>query len=337
VAEARRDSLEESVARIRQAMDRGWREPVHQALGGDPSEWRGAWREEQRATTIRSSMSATFDWVSWKATRDQRRMGRRRGSKGRGLAFLGVAGVLVYMVIDGGPFWLAWVALGFAISGITQVFSGGGKDFVLEGRATRVPDAAPQVTDMANLSRVDSLCDKLLEEIRKGPAVLREVVRKPEESVRGLRDTIHALAKREAKVRALVTSADGERLRQERLDVVARRDSASDPVTRERWEGALQALDAQLQHRETLRTQGARLEAERVRLGYTLENLYTQVLAVRSTAGSDAAGAELKAGVERLGDEISAVADALESIQAVDSGPFGQDKRVATPAPRTRI
>jgi hypothetical protein len=319
VAEERKDSLDESVARMRQAMHRAWTEPLERATGVDPREWGNAWREQRRAM------------------RAERQLMRQRGSRGKGIIFLGVAAVLAYLVIDGGPYWMIWVALGLSVSGAAQLFSGRRKNDVVEGQATPVSQPVQPVQDMANLSRVDALCDKLLEEIRKGPAVLREVVRNPEESVRGLRDTIHGLAKREAEVRSLVTNADAERLQAERLDVVARRDSASDPVTRERWEGALQALDAQLQHRETLRTQGARLEAERVRLGYTLENLYTQVLAVRSTAGSSDAGAQLKEGVERLGDEISAVADALESMQAVDPGPTAPEQAPTVATPRTRI
>lgn len=316
VADERRDALDEGMARIREAMHRTWHEPVG---AQDPREWRDAWREQRRA---------------YKA---QARLARNRASGPRGAIFLGMAGVLTYLVLDGGPWWLLWVAFGMAISGVSQLARGFGsgksKDALVEGESAPVAEAAP---DPANLKRVDALCEKLLEEIRKGPEVLREVVRNPEDSVRGLKDTIHGLAKREAELRGLVTSADGERLQRERLDVVARRDSASDAVTRERWEGALKALDAQLQHRETLRTQGARLEAERVRLGYTLENLYTQVLAVRSTAGSDAAGAQLKAGVERLGDEISAVADALESMQAVDAGPGALDTTRPPPPSRTR-
>jgi hypothetical protein len=304
---------------MRQAMDRAWSDPLSRAIGSDPREWKDAWREHRRAL------------------RTQRRLLRRRRSGPRGILFLGFAAVITYLVVDGAPFWLLWVAFGLSMSGLGQLIGGFGggkaKDEVVEGEASPVADSTP---DPTNLARVDALCDKLLEEIRKGPAVLREVVRNPEESVRGLRDTIHGLAKREAEVRALVTNADGERLQRERVDVVARRDSATDPVTRERWEGALQALDAQLQHRETLRTQGARLEAERVRLGYTLENLYTQVLAVRSTAGSDIAGAQLRAGVERLGDEISAVADALESMQSVDPGAAGEERTLPSPAPRTR-
>ncbi|MGO8970422.1 MAG: hypothetical protein ACLQDQ_12710 [Myxococcaceae bacterium] len=311
----RRNSLDEAVARIRQTMDRGWEGPLAPGMA-DPREWKDAWREQRRVA------------------RAQWRQRRRRGSKLRGAIFLGVAAVLTYLVVDGGPFWMMWVALGFTLSGLGQVFRDSAPADVVDGQARPVQQAAQ---DPANLARVDALCDKLLEEIRKGPAVLREVVRNPEQSVRGLRDTVHELAKREAELRALVTSADGERLQRERVDVVARRDAATDALTHERWEGALKALDAQLQHRETLRTQGARLEAERVRLGYTLENLYTQVLAVRSTAGSDAAGTQLKAGVEQLGDEISAVADALESMQSVDAGATGSEQPNPAQTPRTRV
>ena len=314
MADERRDSLDESVARMRQAMERAWRGPVEQVFV-DARQWKYALREQKRAL------------------RAQRRARRRPASRFRGFVFLGIAAVLAYVGLDSAQYWMMWVALGFTISGVVQVLSAGGRPDVVEGQATAVPQPAEEP---GHLARVDALCEKLLEEIRKGPAVLREVVRNPEQSVRGLRDTIHELAKREAEVRALVTSADAERLQRERVDVVARRDSATDALTRERWDGALKALDAQLQHRETLRTQGARLEAERVRLGYTLENLYTQVLAVRSTAGSDAAGTQLKAGVERLGDEISAVADALESMQAVDGSAAGSESASSMQSSRTR-
>ena len=72
---------------------------------------------------------------------------------------------------------MIWVALGLSVSGAAQLFSGRRKNDVVEGQATPVSQPVQPVQDMANLSRVDALCDKLLEEIRKGPAVLREVVR----------------------------------------------------------------------------------------------------------------------------------------------------------------
>lgn len=304
----RKDPLDQALARMRDALERGEL---------SRREWRQTFREQRRLL------------------REQRRAFRRRGPpRAIGWVFLGMAGMLTYLMVDGAPYFLVWPALGFAIAGVSMLFRRRDRDSVVEGQATPVAQPA---ADPAGLARIDSLCDKLLEEIKKGPAVLREVVRNPEESVRGLREAIHALAKREAEVKGLVTAADGERLQRERADLVARRDGAADPVTRQRWEEALKALDGQLQHRETLRTQGARLEAERVRLGYTLENLYTQVLAVRSTATSDQAGVQLKQSVERLGDEISAVAGALESMQAVDAGAAGTDSSETARPSRERI
>lgn len=304
----RKDPLDQALARMRDALGRGQI---------SRREWRQTYREQRRLL------------------REQRRALRRRGPpRAIGWVFLGMAGMLTYFVLDGAPFGLLWVAFGFSVAGVSMIFRRRDKEGIVEGQATPVGQPA---ADPAGLARIDSLCDKLLEEIKKGPAVLREVVRSPEESVRGLRDAIHGLAKRELEVKALVTSADGERLQRERADLVARRDGAADPVTRQRWEEALKALDGQLQHRETLRTQGTRLEAERVRLGYTLENLYTQVLAVRSTATSDQTGAQLKQSVERLGDEISAVAGALESMQAVDAGAAGTEASDTVRPSRERI
>src|ERR1700687_5869850 len=59
-----------------------------------------------------------------------------------------------------------------------------------------------------------------------------------------------------------------------------------------------------------------RLEAERTRLHYALENLYTQVLSVRSadSGSEDVSGAGLRRSLSRLSDEVSAVAESLEAV-----------------------
>jgi hypothetical protein len=65
------------------------------------------------------------------------------------------------------------------------------------------------------------------------------------------------------------------------------------------------------------------MEAERTRLGYTLENLYTQVLRVRSAdaRSAEVAGTGLRQSVDRLGEEIGALAEALESVHASPGDP----------------
>jgi chromosome segregation ATPase len=163
---------------------------------------------------------------------------------------------------------------------------------------------------------VDSLCDKLLAELRAGPGVLRDVVHQPEQTVEGLRKSCHELARRERELRALSSPEDEHRLEEERARVVARVESERDAVVKERLEGALRLLDEQRRQRAELATAASRLEAEHMRLYYTLENLYTQVLRVRSAdaASADVAGAGLRRSVEQLGMEMDAVAEALEEV-----------------------
>jgi hypothetical protein len=64
------------------------------------------------------------------------------------------------------------------------------------------------------------------------------------------------------------------------------------------------------------------MDAERTRLAFTLENLYTQVIRVRSADASSAevAGKGLRQSLDRLGGEIGALAEALESVHAQEPG-----------------
>lgn len=249
--------------------------------------------------------------------RGRRAARRRRRSPGAGLGLLAAAAGLTIAVVNGAPYWLLYLVAFLAFLGIRR----------LVGRRTPEVDAeAVQAEDTgidARLARVDALCDQLLADIRAAPPVLREIVQKPEEAVQALRDGVHALERREREIRALARPEDDARLESER-DVLQRRLAAEqDPVTRQRLAQALEALEQQRTQRASLLTTASRLEAERTRLLYTLEGLHTQVLAVRSTAeaGQDAAATErLRASLDTLSGEVSAVASALESVQAVDAG-----------------
>ena len=142
---------------------------------------------------------------------------------------------------------------------------------------------------------------------------------------------MHALERREREIRALARPEDDARLQSERESLQRRLAAEQDQVTRQRLGQALEALDQQRSQRASLLTAASRLEAERTRLLYTLEGLHTQVLAVRSTAeaGQEQAAADrLRQSLDTLSSEVSAVAGALESVQAVDAGP------VSTPDPR---
>jgi hypothetical protein len=255
--------------------------------------------------------------------RAARRGARRRRPKS-GVGLLIGAGVITTLVVDGAPFWLLFIAVWMIFEGARRLI--GSRVADLEGE--RVSD---QTGVDARLARVDELCDQLLADIRSGPAVLREVVQRPEETVEALRDGVHALERREREIRALSRPEDDARLQSERESLQRRLAAEQDAVTRQRLGQALEALEQQRSQRASLLTAASRLEAERTRLLYTLEGLHTQVLAVRSTAeaGQEEAAAErLRQSLDTLSSEVSAVAGALESVQAVDVG--------ALPAPESR-
>ncbi len=188
-----------------------------------------------------------------------------------------------------------------------------------EPEAARLPEPRPAEAVDPRLARVDTLCDKLLSELRAGPAVLREVVHAPEQTVEALRRGCHALAARERELRALCSPEDERRLADERQALVARVEAEADEVARARLASALEVLDEQRHQRAELAKAASRLEAEHTRLYYTLENLYTQVLRVRTAdaASEDVAGASLRHGVEQLGAEMEAVTEALEEVHRV--------------------
>ena len=144
----------------------------------------------------------------------------------------------------------------------------------------------------------------------------------PERTVEALRQGCHALVRRERELRALAPPDEAQRLDAERDALAARVASEEDAVVRERLAGALAALEAQRRQRAELATAAARLEAEHMRLYYTLESLYAQVLRVRSadTAGEDIAGLGLRQSVEQLGAEVEAVTQALEEVHAAPGG-----------------
>jgi chromosome segregation ATPase len=146
--------------------------------------------------------------------------------------------------------------------------------------------------------------------------------------VEALRQGCHVLARRERELRALSAPEEAQRLESEREALAARIAAEADTVVRERLAGALAALDEQRRQRAELAVAANRLEAEHTRLYYTLESLYAQVLRVRTAdaAGQDVAGTGLRQGVARLGEEVEAVARALEEVHREPPHPDGRGR-----------
>jgi hypothetical protein len=307
-------------------------------------------QQQQRQQAMMEQWVQRSGWPqSRKARRRLERQLRRGGygeewekrSAGQGVVFLVAAAALAYMAMSGAvPWWIIFAAFWLAMSGIRRVAR-----YSRQSEAKRAPNTTttvassepqkqsepmpaqkvsePEVQTPADptLARIDDVCGRLLNEVRRGPEILRDVVRRPEETVKALRDGCHALAKREQELRSLVTPEDDARLLREREQLTKRLQAERDDVTRQRLQGALEALDDQRKQRSELMVSAGRMEAERTRLAFTLENLYTQVLRVRSADASSAevAGKGLRQSLDRLGGEIGALAEALESVHSPEA------------------
>jgi hypothetical protein len=108
------------------------------------------------------------------------------------------------------------------------------------------------------------------------------------------------------------------RLARERAELTARINAEKDPIVRQHLGDARAALDRQAAQRSELMTAASRLEAEQMRLHYTLEALYTQVLRVRTADAASAKGAGdgLRESITQLSTELDAVAESLEALQS---------------------
>src|SRR6266851_2016019 len=303
--EQRRQTVEEALERIQAAIDQGQLQHVAMLQRfGQGRRW------ERRLE------------------RQARRAARRRSAPLEGAIRLIAAAFLGVMAFRSpNLWWLVLPAIGLAISGIRRIVENQSepKDNTAntaEDRSIQAPagEKVPGEIEQS-LARVDQWGDRLLAEVKRGPDVLLDVLRKPEETVEAIRQGCHALAKREAELRALVTTEDDARLSKERA--------------------ALVALDEQRKQRAELLTAASRMEAERTRLSYVLESLYTQVLRVRSadSASAQVAGQGLKKSLESLGDEVGALADALESVNRDEQliAPVSSPSEASPQAPlRTR-
>ena len=197
----------------------------------------------------------------------------------------------------------------------------GGIRQVLDGSAMRAPfpgptgpaAGAPPQQDPRDI-RVDAVCDKILAELRVAPESVRDIFIKPEETVQALRATCRDLTRRERDVRKFLSPEEDTRLVSERAALQKRVEAETDEVTRMRLASALAALEQQREQRLELSRAAARFDAEHTRISYTLENLFTQVVRMRSSDSSsvDVAGAGLRRSLDMLSREANALADALE-------------------------
>lgn len=175
------------------------------------------------------------------------------------------------------------------------------------------PVVSPAARDSAE-ARTAAACDRLASELRSAPEHVRSFLGASEATVVTLRRTCEDLFRREQALRAEVDPVALGRLDEEKKALDARLATETDERLRHSLNGALLAIEEQRRQREQLRLSAERLQAERMRLVYTLEGLSSQFVRLR-TAGDEASNAtavELEQGVRELGAELDAIAEALE-------------------------
>ncbi|WP_208723090.1 hypothetical protein [Corallococcus llansteffanensis] len=319
-----------------------WEREWERGAERERQRWEKQWERESKDALRRAERQAKRDAYvaqqqSYRQARRAEKAAREEASRnpvlGWGQLIVALACVVTAIGQRHEYWWLLFVALAF--------FRGAAKHLrpVNNPLLTRVeePSSAPAlpvekrvpaaVPADPRLARVDAVCEKLMAELRAAPGVLQEMVRSPDRTVQDLRKGCHELIRRERELRTVAPPEDVQRLGEERKKLETRWASEEDSVVRDRLRAALQVLDEQVRQRTELGRAADRLEAEFTRLAYTLENLYAQVLRVRSadTADLDVAGAGLRHSVEQLGAEVDAVTQALEEVHGAPT-----DGRVRT-------
>jgi archaellum component FlaC len=231
-----------------------------------------------------------------------------------GYAFLAFAALLVLMAfLSPSLWWMVFVAIGFGLRG-AQIIGFHRRKSLELSEADAGSDAVQEDDERAD--RINEVCDKLKAALKDAPASVRDFLSKPEETVESLRKTSLDLLKREVSLRVLISPSEVERLNRERTGLLARIEMESDDIIRQRLSGALAALENQQKQHTEVQRSADRLDAERTRLGYTLEGLYAQVMRVKTAdaASSDGLSAGLRVSLDQLRDEMNALADAVEQV-----------------------
>lgn len=289
--------------------------------------------EEKREDKRNREQRRLDSKLARRAARQEEKLAMRRAttSKAEGYIALAGAGVLVALVFAMPElWWMIFIALFMAGRGARVLSWHQQSTRSLEGEGAK--NAAPVASGLdSRAARIDEVCNKLLAALKDAPASVRDFLSTPEQTVEGLRKSCHELLKREVALRQLANAEEMERLNTERVGLEARIAGESDELVRSRLQGALTALDNQrAQHAEVLKSAN-RLEAERTRLGYTLDGLYAQVMRVRTAGAEDGeiVQAGLRTSLDQLREEMNALADAVEQVNRAPvtepepSGPGG--------------
>lgn len=347
--EALADALDRGLKRAQHAIERAARrnadlleaaarhtgEPwlAELARGGAPELW--ARRREGFAQAVKDvfrdrraerRLRHQQEKVERKLARQRMQLERQRVALEARTVGEGVVGVVAAAAMAGTAlvnhdlWWMVFPAFGTA-SWAARILS---VKIASRPRAERPRAAEPVQAIDPRDARVDAVCTRIAGELATARPSVKELVGQSAKNIEQLRTTCRSLTQRERELRALVNPEDDARLAREREALVTRIASERDEVVRARLQSALQSLDEQRKQRGELTIAAARFEAEHTRIAYTLESLYTQLLRLKSadSAAHDPASAALRQSLAQLGEEMDAVADAMEEVHRADLSPI---------------
>jgi hypothetical protein len=192
-------------------------------------------------------------------------------------------------------------------------------------------DELPEGLDGPHRTRalqILALRDRLLDDLEKAPAVIKENLAVSAMRVREVVEKCLKLVSKHQEIESYLKQTDVNVVVNERSRLAKLAESQTDDVARDRFLSAVKAKDAQIQSREELRRGVARLDGELATIQATLENVVAQIVRMKSAEARGAFEGEsgqVAKTLSELTEEIDVVA---ESIETVFTGPQATRERV---------
>ncbi|MFO0598564.1 MAG: hypothetical protein U0228_24875 [Myxococcaceae bacterium] len=266
--------------------------------------------------------------------REERRDRKRRRRQTEASVAGGVVSIALALIIIGFVFlnphlwWLVFPALGIGGRGARQLALASRKEGAADGEEQE--EGTPKKLEAEKPHEIDALCDALLADLKESPEVVRTFLQNPEKTVEGLRAAAKEVDQRRKDLSSDSSKEQLAALEKQRVELKAKRDGASDPMAREKFDAAVRSLDGQEAALKQLGAVGERLDGEYTSLLVLLQELRTRVAVAKSTGGGSVQ-AGLEQSVQRLNAELEAITDSLHKAQGeglltpVDAGAAGSE------------
>ena len=295
------ERLDELIARARSARD-GWLASYRREHGRDPD-----------PATLRKADRRLLRSFRAQARRALMSDPRRIAEAAAGTPFL-FAG---FYVTGHGHWGFGFLAFGLGATGLGFLRALYRVQLDARAAAERVLPAAPPPEEDVRQSAIDSLCARILEELERTPAVTTELLRDLPMRLEQMRAAHHALLEREERLRSLADGG-GRRLADEHAALERRIAAETDATVRDGLNAALSALETRRAQEQQLESAAARMEAERKRIGYSLETILAQLVRLGASVPASDSQA-LHDGLRRIADELEAMAAAFEELAPGDT------------------